>query len=101
MVNRAPLIEQKAKIVDNSFLMLLRLLKRVGVSKVTCAGFDGYSEKEDNYFNPVMEYGFAKKEANELNQHMQYIVKEFRKDMIIDFLTYSTYDEEDIHDAAF
>ena len=101
VVNRAPLIEQKAKIVDNSFLMLLRLLKRVGVSKVTCAGFDGYSEKEDNYFNPVMEYGFVKKEANELNQHMQYIVKEFRKDMIIDFLTYSTYDEEDIHDAAF
>ena len=76
-------------------------MNRVGVSKVTCAGFDGYSEKEDNYFNPVMEYGFVKKEANELNQHMQYIVKEFRKDMIIDFLTYSTYDEEDIHDAAF
>lgn len=101
VVNRAPLIEQNAKIVDNSFLMLLRLLKCLEINRVTCAGFDGYSEIEDNYFNPIMEYGFVKKQAHELNQHMRYIINEFRKDVAIDFLTYSTYNEEDIHDAAY
>lgn len=102
IINRAPLIEQDAKIVDNSFLMLLRLLKEIGIKRVVCAGFDGYSEKEDNYFNPTMEYGFVKKEAHQLNKHMRNSILELRKEMQIEFLTYSTYDEEeDVHDAAF
>ena len=102
VINRAPLIEKDAKIIDNSFLMLLRLLNDINVIKVVCAGFDGYSEKEDNYFNPTMEYGFVKKEAHRLNRHMRNSILELRKDMQIEFLTYSAYDdEEDVHDAAF
>lgn len=102
VVNRAPLIDQNAKIMDNSFLMLLRLLMSMNIKKVECAGFDGYSEKEDNYFNPTMEYGFVKKEAHQLNIHVKNLIAEFRKDIDIEFLTYSAYDEEeDIHGAAF
>lgn len=101
-VNREALIEKDEKIIDNSFLMLLRLLKELKIEKVVCAGFDGYSEKEDNYFNPAMEYGFVKKEARELNKHMRSSIFELRKEMQIEFLTYSAYDdEEDIHGAAF
>lgn len=102
IVDRAPLLERHAMIEDNSFLMLLRLLKAVQVKRVVCAGFDGYSEKEDNYFKPAMEYGFVKKEAKRLNEHTRSRIEEFRKSIEISFLTYSTYDEEeDIHSAAF
>lgn len=101
-VNRAPLLEKNEKINDNSFLMLLRLLKHIGIKKVVCAGFDGYSEKDDNYFNPEMEYTFVKNEAIHLNKHMTAAIEEFRKSMDIRFLTYSAYEEiEDIHGAAF
>lgn len=101
-VDREPLLDQGAKITDNSFLMLLQLLFSLGVRDVTCAGFDGYSEKEDNYFNPMMEYGFVKREAQELNRHMREVVLKFRENMKIEFLTYSAYDrEEDMDSAAF
>jgi 4-hydroxy 2-oxovalerate aldolase len=41
------------------------------VEQIFCAGFDGYSDKEDNYCNPSMEYGFVKQEAAHLNFHMK------------------------------
>lgn len=100
-VHRAPLLQQDAKMKDNSFLMLLTLLMRAGVKKVTCAGFDGYSDKEDNYSRPAMEYSFVKREAKSLNEYMRNKILEDRETMEIDFLTYSAYDqEEDIHGAA-
>lgn len=101
-VNRAPLLEHKEKIKDNSFLMLLRLLEDIGIDKVACAGFDGYSEKEDNYFDPSMEYYFVKDQAKHLNEHMKDAIYELGRTMKIEFLTYSAYTEtEDIHGAAF
>lgn len=102
VVNRAPLLEKTEKIIDNSFLMLLKLLVELGIKKVVCAGFDGYSEKEDNYFNPEMEYYFVKDAARWLNNHMQEAIYEIRRDLEVKFLTYSAYDEmEETHDAAF
>lgn len=102
VVNRLPLIEQRENIKDNSFLMLLKLLESINVKEVVCAGFDGYSEKEDNYFDPSMEYYFVKKEAQYLNRHMREFVCQFREKMTIEFLTYSAYDEvEDIYRASY
>ena len=102
VVDRAPLLEKDEKIMDNSFLMLLKLLKKASVKEVTCAGFDGYSENEDNYFNPSMEYVFIKSEATYINKHMKHMLGEMKKDMNIDFITYSHYEEvEDIHSATF
>lgn len=101
-VDRASLLESNEEIKDNSFLMLLKLLKNIGVKEVSCAGFDGYSDKEDNYFDPSMEYGFVKSEAKYLNKHMKNVISDVRKEMSISFLTYSAYEEsEDVHDAAF
>ena len=101
-VNRAPLLEANQKIKDNSFLMLIKLLEEIGVTSVVCAGFDGYSDKEDNYLNPEMEYYFVKKEAVHLNKHMQESIYEYRRTMDIRFLTFSLYDHvEDVNSAAF
>lgn len=101
-IDRKPLLEANEKIKDNSFLMLLKVLRRIGVSSVACAGLDGYSEKEDNYFNPKMEYGFVKKEARNLNKRIRDYIQEEHGEMDIQFITYSRYTElEDYHGEAF
>lgn len=101
VINRAPLLETNAKIIDNSFLMLIKFLKEIGIKEVSCVGFDGYSDKEDNYCNPSMEYYFVKQEASHLNYHMRKRISEFREDMNINFITYSAYDAvEDINGAS-
>lgn len=100
-VNRAPLLDREERIVDNSFLMLIKLLQKMNIKEVYCAGFDGYSDKEDNYCDPSMEYNFVKKEALHLNDHMRKRISEARTNMRIEFITYSAYDEvEDINGAS-
>lgn len=102
VVDRTPLLDKKSSIPDNSFLMLLKLLMQIGIKKITCAGFDGYSAKDDNYFNPNMEYSFVKKEAYRLNTYIRDVLKNEYKDMEIQFLTYSHYtEEEDCYSGAF
>ncbi|MDE6713689.1 MAG: 3-hydroxy-3-methylglutaryl-CoA lyase, partial [Lachnospiraceae bacterium] len=102
VIDRAPLLDKKSTITDNSFLMLLKLLKQFGIKKVSCAGFDGYSSKDDNYFNPLMEYSFIKEEAYKLNTYIRDVLHTEYKDIHIDFLTYSHYtEEEDSYSGAF
>lgn len=101
VINRAPLLEKDESIIDNSFLMLVKFLSMIGFKDIYCAGFDGYSEIENNYYKPEMEYEFVKREAVSLNSHMKQSIAEYRKSMNITFITYSAYDvEEDIHGAA-
>lgn len=101
VVHRAPLLEEAEEIMDNSFMMLVKLLLRMGVKRIFCAGFDGYSDKEDNYHDPAMEYIFVKKEASHLNYYMRRRIAEFRKAMDIEFITFSAYDQvDDINRAS-
>lgn len=101
VINRAPLLEQNERIADNSFLMLVKFLIKIEVKSISCAGFDGYSDKEDNYCNPTMEYCFIKQEASHLNFHMKKRIAQFRQKMEIQFITYSAYDVvEDINGAS-
>ena len=101
VVNRSPLLEKDEKIIDNSFLMMVKFLSQIGIKDIYCAGFDGYSDCESNYNHPEMEYAFVKHEAANLNAHMKKSIAEYRKHMSIVFITYSAYDtEEDIHGAA-
>lgn len=101
-IYRAPLLEQKEEIKDNSFLMLLKLLQKTGISNIACAGLDGYSDKEDNYVVPGMEYDFVKQAATHLNRHIRRVITEEYRNMNIEFITYSHYNEtQDIDSAMF
>lgn len=101
-VYRAPLLEQKEEIKDNSFLMLLKVLRKIGVKDIACAGLDGYSDKEDNYAVPGMEYDFVKQAAAHLNRHIRRVITEEYGDLNIEFVTYSHYTEtEDVDSARF
>lgn len=102
VVLRSPLLELREQFTDNSFLMLLKVLKRACVTKIACAGFDGYSNKEDNYVVPAMEYDFIKGAAEFLNRHIREVLEEEYKEMEKVFVTYSHYcDMEDIYSAAY
>ena len=99
---REPLLEVQENIVDNSLLMLLKILDRCGVTEIALAGFDGYSDRDDNYFNPKMEYSFIKNEAFNLNRHMRYVINEVYSHIRFEFVTYSRYtDVHDSYDTAF
>lgn len=100
--NREPLLEKKEDIIDNSLLMLLKIMARAKVKKLALAGFDGYSEKEDNYFEPSMEYGFVKSIARNLNRRIREELEDKYSDMDIEFVTYSHYMHgEDVDSATF
>lgn len=102
VISREPLLEQEEVIVDNSFLMLLRVLRQCGLHELYLAGFDGYSDHEDNYFNPHMEYAFVKNEARHLNRHIRNVLENDYSDMELHFVTYSRYTAvQDSYDAAF
>jgi len=91
--DREPLLERKEEIIDNSFLMLLRILKKSGIKEVNCAGLDGYSDREDNYFQKDMEYSFVKNYAVRLNHHIKEVLATEYRDISITFITYSHYME--------
>ena len=94
-IDREQLLERDQTIIDNSFLMLLKVLLRSRVKKVYCAGFDGYSDREDNFFDEKMEYQFIRKEAVNLNRHIREVLRSMKNEINVDFITYSHYLENE------
>lgn len=98
--SRDKLLDLKEDIVDNPLFMLLKILRKLGVNYVALAGFDGYSDKEDNYLDSGMEYGFIKNMARNLNRKIYYELKENYNDFEIEFITYSHYTNVDDSNSA-
>lgn len=72
VVNYHSLINRGYKYFENSTIMLLNLLKRIGVSKITIAGFDGFETgKESNYADDSFQNDRHISEFNELNQEIK------------------------------
>lgn len=93
VLNNEALLDEEAEFMDNSFIMLLKVLAQMEVESVVCAGLDGYSFEKDNYANEDMEYWFAKRKAASLNQY----VKEYlgrMSNLKIFFLTPTNYLDE-------
>lgn len=90
-LNYSSLIDEKADIIDNSFIMLLKAMVKAGVKKVNVAGFDGYSEDKLNFVNPDMEYTFIKDRTEELNQYAKDKLAELSADIEVNFVTSSLY----------
>ena len=91
VVNYASYISEQMDIVDNSGLMLLKLLMTIGVSEVHIAGMDGYQGTvSENYCDRVLDYDFADK----IEQRNNMISKELRdinQKMRLNFLTDTIY----------
>ena len=91
-LNYSSLLDEKAEVIDNSFVMLLKAMIRMNVSKVALAGFDGYRDAAlENYIDSNMEYHFTEKQAKALNEYVCNVLKLLNKDIQIDFITDSLY----------
>lgn len=91
-LNYSSLIDREAEIIDNSFVMLLNVLLKTGVSHAACAGFDGYSGGGDNYFNPDMDYRLGREKLLGVNRYVIEFLNKHREELTLDFITDSFYD---------
>ena len=83
VVNYHSLINRGYKNFENSSVMLLNLLKRVNPSKITLAGFDGFSTaNETNFLDASFQNDRHKDEFEEINMEISAMVNE-----IIDTMT--------------
>lgn len=84
-------LEQGWKNIDNSAILLLRLLGQLGCQNVSIAGMDGFSgDKTDNYYNEDMELFLSQEQANHINQEIEKMLQDFlakTKTVKISFVT--------------
>ena len=85
VLNYNSLIDRSAEIIDNSLIMLLKMLIRLGKKSVTLAGCDGYSARRTNYYNTGMEYDFIKDKASYLNGYTKNFISQNADKLCIKF----------------
>lgn len=92
VLNYGALLDRKAEIIDNSFIMLLKVMIRIGKDVVYLAGFDGYfGQHKKNYLYANMEYKFGKAQANRLNRYVADVLRELEPKLKTIFVTDSLY----------
>lgn len=85
------LIDFNTEIIDNSLVMFLKAAMIWGLKCVALAGFDGYSNSEDNYFDVSREYSFAKEKADYFNNYVGNYLHEIKNKLGVEFVTDSFY----------
>ena len=91
-VNYSSLLCEEDLIMDNSCIMLLNLLAKLGPSTVYLAGMDGYKTDMRNYAEERLLLYHGKEDAEEFNKAMRNRVAELRKVLNISFVTPSLYE---------
>lgn len=93
-VDYSTLCDQSNEELDNSGVMLIRLMKRIGVGRVYIAGFDGFSkEPRDNYFDEKMVNSVTPESADRKNESITRQLQVIMREMDIVSLTPSRYFE--------
>lgn len=81
-------------ISDNSLLLILNILKKIYDKGILLAGFDGYDYNQDkNYYKEDLLYLIDKNKVDELNRILNKYINLYKKEMKIEFLTSSKYDD--------
>lgn len=97
MVNYHSLINRGNKYFENSTIMLLNLLKKINVTSLAIAGFDGFSETTpSNYADASFQNARHKHEFAELNKEISKMLVEYRQMLLgqctVKIITPSIYD---------
>ena len=77
---------------DNSVLMLLVILAKMGINNIYAAGLDGFTNN-DNYVNDDMINNAKLGEFDKRNEIMSEMIKKFENQIKINFITPSLYRE--------
>lgn len=90
--NYTSYISENPDIIDNSGLMLLRILSKAGVRDVVIAGMDGYSiYRNENYYDQRMEEDAFVKQATKRNHLIANEIQNIKKIMNLRFVTPTVY----------
>lgn len=87
------------ELLDNSALMLLRLLDSIDVGEIAIAGFDGFSNSgNDNYFDTDLEVLQTSEKAVKINREIEAMLLDYletrkHKETIVKFLTISRFEK--------
>ena len=81
---------------DNSLAILLNLLKKIKVSQIELAGFDGFKQNpEENYLDSNFDLSKEYSYLSSVNNCLTLMIKDYRKNLKITFLTNSIYDSKE------
>lgn len=82
-----------SEMYDNSVLMFLVVLMKLGIHEVYAAGLDGF-KNNDNYADPAMVNNAKLGEFDKRNDIMRQMIQRFSKQIRVRFITPSLYGEE-------
>ena len=92
VVNFSSYASKEPEIIDNSGIMVLKLLIAIGIKKVHIAGMDGYSTQQSiNYYDSNLEYDFSNV-TEKRNQLISAEMQEISKILKLEFLTSTAYE---------
>ena len=91
VLNYRDLIDPNTEIIDNSLVMILKVLALCHVRDVYLAGFDGYSKIDDNYFDIRKEYSYVRDKADYLNSYVKEFLVNIQSSLRVHFITSSKY----------
>ena len=96
LINYYSLINRGYKYFDNSTIMLLNLLKKLPITDIAIAGFDGFDEnKSNNYYDTSFQNERHKNEFATLNAEIKQMIKELKAtlepEIKVSFITPSIY----------
>lgn len=92
IVNFASYASKNPDIIDNSVLMLIKLLAAADVKEIHIAGMDGYSENPGSvYYSSELAYDFSK-EARSRNEQISAELRDLSKHLKLDFITPTKYE---------
>ena len=89
ILNYESLLYPDSECSDNSLLLLLNALVKIGVKKVCLAGFDGFSANKENYYDRT--YEFLANRSSEHNQTISNALSKMNELIEIDFITKTEY----------
>ena len=94
MIGYDRLITETDELWDNTLVLFLNLLRTIGTGTISLAGFDGFKESvEKNYVDKSFDLNKGFGYLSTLNRLLTKKIKEYRKDMNIEFITRSMYED--------
>jgi len=93
-LNYESLIGSAFEIVDNSSVLCLNFLKKLGIKRIAVAGMDGFSaDAEKNFADPFMDMYNSAEGLMQSNHEMKKFINSMQENMVIDFITPSIFNK--------
>lgn len=92
VLNYESLLYPDDECADNSLLLLLNSIIKLGVKRVLLAGFDGFNESGKNYYD--RSYDFLTPKSIDYNKHISQALTALNRKIEIKFITKTQYNIE-------